>query len=431
MLTFRKSLLLMSLTFSSFCLPTFAITYSNQMMTTWAPAASGCTIPASMSTFLTTNNTIYLFFTASVTTSDHLSFDLVAPDNTILTGGSWGTTSGNNKCFTGAKLSVGNLPTTRLGSWRARVWNNGNILLFSLQFYVIPPPKQIQITGISGWTAQISTNPLDYAVLNGQWQGQPPAAGSSGSGHYKGFYAIDYYPNTSFWTISGSGFGTRGTITFSDPSIIVDSTPSWSDSSIRVWLHLSWPGFTQMGYQNSPLTFTITSTSTATNGSVVILGQGNKSVSVVSTIQTRGYGQCTWYVASQRLLNSPSRTIPYPGAYSITGFIDATYTPQQWDVIDFGTRKANTAAEINGAHTAIITSPVTVTQSAPASDGSKILTYTFTIGEMNVKPGWGETVTNPPKKTTFAVKVSKTGVRSSVTTQLYSDYSAAAIAFFH
>ena len=152
---------------------------------------------------------------------------------------------------------------------------------------------------------------------------------------------------------------------------------------------------------------------------------------MVSTIQTRGYGQCTWYVASQRLLNSPSRTIPYPGAYSITGFIDATYTPQQWDVIDFGTRKANTAAEINGAHTAIITSPVTVTQSAPASDGSKILTYTFTIGEMNVKPGWGETVTNPPKKTTFAVKVSKTGVRSSVTTQLYSDYSAAAIAFFH
>src|ERR1017187_1557651 len=99
-----------------------AATFNNQMVTTWAP--SGCTIPISVSTFLTTNNTVYLFFKATVTTSDHLNVDWVAPNNSILSGGSWGGTSGS-KCFVGASLTIINLPITELGNWRVRVWDNG------------------------------------------------------------------------------------------------------------------------------------------------------------------------------------------------------------------------------------------------------------------------------------------------------------------
>jgi hypothetical protein len=144
---------------------------------------------------------------------------------------------------------------------------------------------------------------------------------------------------------------------------------------------------------------------------------------VIGTINTRGYGQCTWYVAYQRKYNN--KNIPYP-AYAITNYIDATYVPRQWDVVDFGTK---TTSGINGAHTSVIISPVSLNSVKNSSDGSTTTTYSFTIGEMNVNPGWGEQASSVASK--FVVKVPKTGSKSIVT-QIYSQYSKStpAIAYF-
>ncbi len=81
-------------------------------------------------------------------------------------------------------------------------------------------------------------------------------------------------------------------------------------------------------------------------------------------IQTRGFGQCTWYVANQRL--KAGKTIPKT-AYSTSGSITASYVPQLWDALTYGSK-----------HVAIITTTPTKTTS---SDGT--VTYSFTVSEMN------------------------------------------------
>ena len=58
------------------------VTY--KVVTTQAPASTGCTRPPPATSFLTTSNTIYLYFEATVTTSDSLSNDWLAPDNTVV-----------------------------------------------------------------------------------------------------------------------------------------------------------------------------------------------------------------------------------------------------------------------------------------------------------------------------------------------------------
>jgi hypothetical protein len=126
---------------------------------------------------------------------------------------------------------------------------------------------------------------------------------------------------------------------------------------------------------------------------------------VVSTIATRGYGQCTWYVANQRL----AQTLPIPiPAYQTTAAIDASYIPQQWDVLDFANK-----------HSAIIISPITTTQ-VHNLDGSTVITYDFTIGEMNVKPAWQEQ--SSTVASTFVVNVSPKS-RKKLTQGILSDYS--------
>jgi uncharacterized protein (TIGR03437 family) len=86
---------------------------------------------------LTTDNTVYLYFEAIVTTSDTLANNWLAPDGTVVAASYWNSSSGNF-CFNGASLSISNLPASQLGSWQARVYDNGQ-LFFSVPFSVSAP----------------------------------------------------------------------------------------------------------------------------------------------------------------------------------------------------------------------------------------------------------------------------------------------------
>jgi uncharacterized protein (TIGR03437 family) len=109
-------------------------TFANQRVTTQAPSASACVVPPAVTSFLTTDNIVYLYFEATVTTADSLSSEWLTPDGVFLNGANWGQVSGDY-CFDNNGLAISNLPPFRLGSWQALVYNNGN-LLFSIPFTV-------------------------------------------------------------------------------------------------------------------------------------------------------------------------------------------------------------------------------------------------------------------------------------------------------
>ena len=114
-----------------------AITFSNAIVTVQAPPATGCVVPPSKTSFLTTDGTAYLYFEATVSSSDALTNDWLAPDGSSVGAGSWNSSSGDF-CFTGASLSISNLAVSQLGGWEARVFDNGS-LVFSIPFTVSSP----------------------------------------------------------------------------------------------------------------------------------------------------------------------------------------------------------------------------------------------------------------------------------------------------
>ena len=121
--------------------PVSPVSFANQVVTSQAPSGSGCTRPPASTSFLTTDGTVYLYFEATVTNSDSLSNDWVAPDGSVVQGRTWNPTSGNH-CFFGSALAISNLSANRLGSWQARVLDHGN-LLFSIPFSVGAPPSSV------------------------------------------------------------------------------------------------------------------------------------------------------------------------------------------------------------------------------------------------------------------------------------------------
>ena len=129
--------------------PVSNLSVSNQVMTAQAPLASGCSPPPSASSFLTTQNTLYLYFEATVTDSDSLSNDWLAPDGSTIVGAVWNTNSGRF-CFTGARLNVGSLSVSHLGNWQARVYDNSQ-LVFSVPFKVLQFGSFGQITSEGTW----------------------------------------------------------------------------------------------------------------------------------------------------------------------------------------------------------------------------------------------------------------------------------------
>jgi len=289
---------------------------------------------------------------------------------------------------------------------------------------VTPPSRQITLTSITGWKAGAS-------VQNAQWQGQPRGPhGAPNSGKYFEFYAIEVCQqkgqckgndNPDYvvspppqWQLNGTGFcpasGCKkqiGSLIFSDPSI--NPVPA---SAIKTWTPTQivfTPSFVStISYQytvNASVTITITTPDGVHATLPLPIPPGASATGVIATIATRGYGQCTWYVANQRLAHN----LPIPiDAYQITKPIDPSYMPQQWDVIDFTT-----------LHTAIIISPVTANQ-VKNPDGSTTTTYSFTIGEMNVgtcpvqggpcmESPWSEEASTVPS--TFVVVTSASGAK--------------------
>ncbi len=111
-----------------------AASYSSQRVTTSAPPTTGCTTPDAADSFLTSDQRVYLWFTATVNNDDQISNQWIQPNGQVGASGQWGRVSGSY-CFTGASLNIGTLPSSALGQWEARVYNNG-AFLFSVYFLV-------------------------------------------------------------------------------------------------------------------------------------------------------------------------------------------------------------------------------------------------------------------------------------------------------
>ncbi len=123
--------------------PPPSISYTNQRVSTQAPPATGCVVPSAATSFLTTQNTVYLFFEATTTATDALSVQWIAPGGTLAESAKW-TPSAGNSCYSDP-LAITNLPATQLGSWKAQVYNKGT-LLFSVPFTVKAPASSISYT---------------------------------------------------------------------------------------------------------------------------------------------------------------------------------------------------------------------------------------------------------------------------------------------
>jgi hypothetical protein len=235
--------------------------------------------------------------------------------------------------------------------------NGASSVNLAASVYAQQAPKITSIGGASDGSG----------VSNGRWTGQLLRAPSGASNKYKGRLVCDtWYPSNSnpyYWDINGQNFGTaQGTVLIGpNPSPIGLKVLYWSNTRIRVLPTASYM------YTSSAVTI------------IVRTAQGLVTPpwndSVVALIKSRGYGQCTWFVAYTRL--SAGLSIP-PSAYFTTGSIPAIggndngYQPARWDGLVYPQ-----------GHVAIITS---VPQKTNNSDGS--ITWTFTVGEMNAK--WDE-----------------------------------------
>jgi uncharacterized protein (TIGR03437 family) len=131
--------------------------FNKQRTTTLAPGF-GCIDPPAASAFSTTDGTVYLYFTATLTPGDSLTYDWIAPTGSVLPGfgGGWGQTFGTT-CLTGAKLAVKDIPISPVGSWQARVFNKGS-LLFSVPFTINAPSPVITSVKTAGAGTTIAQN---------------------------------------------------------------------------------------------------------------------------------------------------------------------------------------------------------------------------------------------------------------------------------
>jgi len=327
----------------------------------------------------TSSSTVTLIWSASVgATSYGVSVRDIAANALVV------STTTTTTSYT-ASLSVG-----KQYRWNVNACNSAGCSSYTTVLYFQTPTTQAQvtITSISGWNAGDS-------VVNGLWTGQPTVTNkpTTYTNKYLNYLALESQNSNATFTIKGSNFGTKsGTVSLlsnvGTPIIGVTVTiTSWSNTSITF-------------SAKSLYTFTnsaggAVAVSTQPNATT-FSGTGAAKLSVlgfVGTISTRGYGQCVWYVADQRL--AASILIP-PSAYSTTATIGATYVPQIHDALVYGTK-----------HVAIITSEPIKTVNGTTT------TWTFTVGEMNYN--WGEAVGSSSK--TFSVKSSvKSGVVTTVVT---------------
>lgn len=188
-----------------------AVDFNGQRASKINPGSNSCIDPPATYSFLTTDATVYLYFYATVGSGDKLAYDWVAPDGSILAGGSWGAVPGSY-CFTGASLQIANLPSSLLGDWRARIWNNG-VYLFPIPFRVdssggFTPAGPPTITGLN--SSIFPSGAVDVTVSGRNFQ-----QGAT--------VRLDYFVGNTFqW-------------------IVAAAIPSVVDSSTQLRVHLSLP----------------------------------------------------------------------------------------------------------------------------------------------------------------------------------------------
>jgi uncharacterized protein (TIGR03437 family) len=123
-------------------LPVFsclAVTVTNQMVTK-AVNTSGCSVPTAATAFLTTDQTVYLWFNASgANAGDVSSATWYSPNGAVYTSSSWSpVASAGSWCFWSSVNIAGNPPASTPGSWSVRVFWNGSAV-FTLSFTIAAP----------------------------------------------------------------------------------------------------------------------------------------------------------------------------------------------------------------------------------------------------------------------------------------------------
>lgn len=216
---------------------------------------------------------------------------------------------------------------------------------------------QVQVTGGNSGgnnNSYPSINTIGGSTITGYFTDGKWDGNVNGAGNYKGYYVINTYDNYNsynYWEISGNNFGSKANTSqvYSNNSAISFDILSWTNTSIKV-------------RPKANYTFTYTkglNVYIKNSGSNV----GSISINAMGMIQNgRGFGQCTWEVAYQRL--NAGLSIPST-AYSYTGQIDKNYTPQLYDVINWS------------GHTSIIVSTPVLKE----LNGTK--TWTFNLRERN------------------------------------------------
>lgn len=284
----------------------------------------------------------------------------------------------------------------------------------------------VGLTAVSTFTVSAAVTPVltittvggasdGVGVSSGKWTGQPSNAPSKGK--YVGYQVVPATNNTlgvdsekSYdWVIDGKNFGTaQGSVWLFDakqnaiPGPVI-AIQSWTDTKIKVRV-------------TAPPSFT------ARADAVLWVSRDKKSpppassaiwkdvkLPIMGIIQSRGYGQCTWFVASTRLASG--RHIPTPSAFATSGIVPGVggitndYIPAQWDALAYGT-----------SHVAIITTTPTVINE---KDGA--ITYSFTLSEMNAD--WGESAASSTK--TFKLSKANAKGQRTIVEGIKSDSKAA------
>jgi hypothetical protein len=198
-----------------------------------------------------------------------------------------------------------------------------------------------------------------FGLLNGAYS--RAQLGNCASDAWNGYRVLNDQTGMYPWTISGTGFGaSRPTVTLGG---FVVPVLSWSNTSIQI--------DPTTGYSTSPTSRLLT----------IQRPDGASTqqwVSVVNSIRSRVYGQCTWHVAKRRLEmgRAPSPTA-YGGYTGLENWSPAVGDQLQW----------------SGTHTAIIESigfpiagpfgsgettiPITISQ-ANAACTSQVTSYSTT-----------------------------------------------------
>jgi hypothetical protein len=165
------------------------------VVTKTAPPTNGncpTTPPASASSFQTSDGTAYLYFLASVSATDIVSDEWIAPDGTIYQNTSWPVGQGNF-CFPDDGLSLGSLTAAQGGNWKVNIYDNGTQLA-SIPFTVTVQATQTVIPQ-SGWWWDPNLSGEGFFIEHG---------GGTGTGIFMAGFLSDASGNPTWLASIGS-----------------------------------------------------------------------------------------------------------------------------------------------------------------------------------------------------------------------------------